>query len=110
VLNHAAWRPITGDLLELGNVIALTVTGHGYTTGATVWVESLHGVTNNGATVRGNYVITVVDANTISLDGTVIAGTYSPLTGRVALAAAPAASHTLAVPIHQRARLCGANR
>lgn len=95
VLNHAAWRPIIGAVAGVGNVITLTVTGHGYVTGATVWVESLHGVTNNGAIVRGNYVITVVDANTISLDGTIFAGTYSPSTGRVALAAAPAASHNL---------------
>jgi hypothetical protein len=52
-------------------------------------------VTNNGTIVRGNYVITVVDANTISLDGTIFSGTYAPSTGRVALAAAPAASHNL---------------
>jgi hypothetical protein len=94
-LNHAAWKAITGAAAGTGNVIALTVTAHGYTTGATIWVESLHGVTNSGAAVRGNYVITVVDTNTISLDGTTFSGTYSTGTGRAALAAAPPASHTL---------------
>jgi hypothetical protein len=90
-LNHAAWRVITGAVAGAGNVIRLTSTAHGYTGTPTVWVEALNGVTNNGAEVRGNYAITVVDANTIDLTGTVFGGAYVAGSGRVALGAAPAA-------------------
>ena len=90
-LNHAAWRPITGAVAGTGGVIRLTSTAHGYTGTPTVWVECLNGVTNAGARVRGNYVITVVDVNTIDLDGTTFGGAYVTGSGRVALGAAPAA-------------------
>jgi hypothetical protein len=90
-LNHAAWRSVTGAVAGTGGVIRLTVTAHGYATSNTVWAEALNGVLNGTAEVRGNYVITSVDANTIELQGTTFAGAYAAGSGRVALAAAPAA-------------------
>lgn len=91
-MNHAAWKSVTGAVAGTGNVIRLTVTAHGYATSNVVWVEALNGVTDNGGRVRGNYTVTVVDANTIELQGTVFGDTYVSGSGRVALAAAPAAS------------------
>lgn len=90
-MNHAAWKSVSGAVAGTGNAIRLTVTAHGYATSNVVWVESMNGVTNAGAMVRGNYTVTVVDANTIELQGTTFAGTYVTGSGRVALAAAPAA-------------------
>lgn len=90
-MNHAAWKAVTGAVAGTGGVIRLTSTAHGYTGTPLVWVETLNGVTNNGAEVRGNYAISVVDANTIELTGTVFGGTYVTGSGRVALGAAPAA-------------------
>lgn len=90
-MNHAAWKTVSGSVAGTGGVIRLTVTAHGYATSNVVWVEALSGVTNAGALVRGNYTITVVDANTIELQGTTFRGTYVAGSGRVALAAAPAA-------------------
>ena len=90
-MNHAAWKAITGAVAGTGNVIRLTSAAHGYTGTPLVWVETLNGVTNNGAEVRGNYAITVVDVNTIELTGTVFGGAYVTGSGRVALGAAPAA-------------------
>ena len=93
-MNHAAWRAITGAVAGTGNVISVTSTSHGYSTGNVVWVEALNGVTNAGARVYGNYTITVVDVNTFTLNGTTFGGTYVAGSGRCALAAAPASSHS----------------
>lgn len=93
-MNHAAWKDIAGAVAGTGNVIRVTSTAHGYSTSNVVWVESLNGVTNNGARVYGNYTITVVDTNTFELQGTTFAGTYVTGSGRCALAAAPASSHS----------------
>ena len=94
-LNHAAWKTITGAVAGTGGVIRLTSTAHGYTGTPTVWVEDLNGVVNVvggiNTAVRGNYAITVVDANTVELTGTVFGGTYVAGSGRVGLGAAPAA-------------------
>lgn len=90
-MNHAAWRTITGAVAGTAGVIRITSTAHGYATSNVVWVEALNGVTNAGARVRGNYTITVVDANTFELQGTTFSGAYVTGSGRVALAAAPAA-------------------
>jgi hypothetical protein len=84
--NMAAWKNITGAISGTAGVVRLTCTAHGYTTSSTVWVEALNGITG----VRGNYVITVVDANTFELNGTVFSGDYTSSSGRCALAAAPA--------------------
>lgn len=88
-MNHGAWKSVTGAVAGTGGVIRLTITAHAYT--GTVWVEALNGVTNGGAEVRGNYAITVVDANTIELNGTTFAGAYVAGSGRAAMAAAPTA-------------------
>lgn len=90
-MNHAAWRVITNAIAGTGDVIRLTSTAHGYTGTPTVWVEALNGVLNGAAEVRGNYAITVVDANTIELTGTTFSGAYVSGSGRVALGAAPTA-------------------
>ena len=92
-MNHGAWKAVTGAVAGTGGVIRLTITGHAYT--GTVWVETLNGVRNGAAEVRGNYAITVVDANTIELDGTTFAGTYVAGSGRAAMAAAPTAASML---------------
>lgn len=91
-MNHTAWvDTITAAVAGTGGVIRLTAAAHGRTTGNVIWVEQLNGVTNNGAEVRGNYTVTVVDANTMELQATVFAGTYTTGSGRWALAAAPTA-------------------
>ena len=91
-LNHAAWNDtITAAVSGTGGVIRLTATAHGRTTGNMIWVEQLNGITNNGLETRGNFTVTVVDANTLELQGTVFGGTYVAGSGRWALAAAPTA-------------------
>jgi hypothetical protein len=90
-MNHAAWKPITGAVVGAGGVIRLTSTAHGYTGTPQVWIESLNGVLNGTEEVRGNYTISIFNANTIELTGTTFAGTYVAGSGRVALAAAPTA-------------------
>ena len=91
-MNHGVWvDTITNAVAGTGGVIRLTATAHGRTTGNVIWVEQLLGVTNNGALVRGNFTVTVIDANTMELQGTVFGGTYATGSGRWALAAAPAA-------------------
>lgn len=89
-LHTSVWLNITGAANNAG--IALTVAAHGYTTGDQVWVECLNGVTNAGNPVRGLYTITVIDANTIRLNGTTFGGAYVNGSGRVSRAAAPASS------------------
>ena len=90
-MNHQAFRFVSNAVAGPGNVIRLTSTAHGYTGTPTIWVEYLNGVTNNGATFRGNYSASVIDANTIDLTGTVFSGAYVTGSGQIALAAAPAA-------------------
>lgn len=90
-MNHAAWKAVTGavGVGGAGTAIQITSAAHGYTNGATVWVECLNGVTNSGAAVRGNYTIQNVTTNTFELVGTTFGGAYVTGSGRVALAAAP---------------------
>lgn len=88
-LNAEAWKPCSAG--NSGGLIALYATAHGYTTGDVIWVEQLNGVTDNGNPVRGLYTITVVDANTIRLNGTTFGGAYVNGSGRMARAIAPAA-------------------
>jgi hypothetical protein len=90
-LNHGAWKPITGAAPGAGGAIQLTVAAHGYTAGATIWVEAMQGILDGAGELRGNYVIAVPNANTIELVGTSFTGAYVPGSGRVALAAAPTA-------------------
>lgn len=88
-LNAESWKAISAA--NSGGLIAVTSTAHGYATGDVVWVEQLAGVTDNGNAVRGLYTITVVDANTFTLNGSVFGGAYVNGSGRVARAIAPAA-------------------
>ncbi|RWM90021.1 MAG: hypothetical protein EOR84_22695 [Mesorhizobium sp.] len=88
-MNHAAWKLITNAVAGTGGVIRLTCAAHGFTTGATVWVEALNGVLNGTAMVRGNYIVTSIDANTFELQATTFAGAYVAGSGRAALGAAP---------------------
>lgn len=91
-LNHSAWvDTITAAVSGTGNVIRLTAAAHGRTTGNVIWVEQLLGVTNSGGRVYGNFTVTVIDVNTLELQGTVFGGTYAAGSGRWALAAAPTA-------------------
>ncbi|MER9176304.1 hypothetical protein NKH72_22250 [Mesorhizobium sp. M0955] len=90
-MNHALWKNPTNAISGTGGVIRLTVAAHAYTTGAVVWVEALNGVLNGTAEVRGNYTVTVIDANTFELDGTTFAGAYVAGSGRTALASVPTA-------------------
>lgn len=96
-MNHQAFRLISGVAAGPGNVIRITSNAHGYTGTPTVWVEYLNGVTNNGSEVRGNYAATVIDANTLDLNGTVFGGSYVAGSGLVALAAAPGGSQIMTV-------------
>ncbi len=91
-MNHQAFRGVTNAIAGPGNVIRLTSTAHGYTGTPTIWVDHLGGVTNNGMTLRGNYSATVIDANTLDLNGTIFGGAYIAGSGQIALAAAPAAN------------------
>ncbi|RWH49605.1 MAG: hypothetical protein EOR25_10800 [Mesorhizobium sp.] len=90
-MNHALWKNPTDAIAGTGGVIRLTIAAHAYTNNAVVWVEALNGVLNGTAEVRGNYTVTVVDANTIELQGTTFAGAYKPGSGRTALASVPTA-------------------
>lgn len=91
-MNHQAWKLISNAVAGPGGVIRLTSTAHGLTGTQTVWIEALNGLTNGGADIRGNYSVTVVDANTLDMDGSTFAGAYVTGSGRFALAAAPAAN------------------
>lgn len=60
----ATSKAITG--VTLANPLRLTIAGHGYTTGQTAMITSVGGTTQ----INDNlYKLSVVDANTISLDG-----------------------------------------
>jgi hypothetical protein len=91
-MNFTSWRPISGAVAGTGGVIRITCTAHAALNGEKVWVESLNGVLNGTSMVRGVYTITLIDANTFELNGTVFAGTYVTGTGRAARGQAPAAS------------------
>lgn len=91
-MNFTSWRPISGAVAGTGGVIRITCTAHSALNGEKVWVESLNGVLNGTSMVRGVYTITLIDANTFELNGTVFAGTYVTGTGRAARGQAPAAS------------------
>jgi len=64
---------VTGCVTGTGNVVRLTVSNHGLSTGDKVKVSNVNGVAAANVT---NATITVVDANTIELNSTVFAGTF----------------------------------
>lgn len=95
-MNVASWVNITNAISGTGGLIRLTAaSAHGATTGDRIWVESLRGVTNGGALVRGMFIVTVIDATTIELQSTVFGGTYVSSSGRLARSLAPASSTTV---------------
>ena len=70
-----ARKAITGAVSNGGpNLIRLTATGHGFSTGFKVDVTGVGGVPAANAT---GWTITVIDANTIDLVGSVFAGAYT---------------------------------
>jgi hypothetical protein len=68
-----ATKTVTGAVNNGSGRIRLTVTGHGYSTGQKLFVYGVGGVT----AANGTWIATVVDANTLDLDGSVFAGTYT---------------------------------
>lgn len=67
----AATKTITGA--TNATPISVTATTHGYTTGDTITVAAVGGNT----AANGTFVITVVDANTFTLNGSVGSGAYT---------------------------------
>lgn len=65
-------KNVTGAVTASG-LIKLTVTSHGYVTGNTVVVKNVGGT----AEANGGWPITVVDANTFTLDGSVFTNAYT---------------------------------
>lgn len=70
------WRnsgaAVTGAVTS-GGLIKLTVTGHGLTTGDTVFVNGVLGTTE----ANGIWLITTVDANTFTLNGSTFTNAYT---------------------------------
>lgn len=66
-------KNVTGAANNGSGLIRLTVTAHGFYTGNTVTVASVGGVPN----ATGTWIITVIDANTIDLQASTFAGTYT---------------------------------
>jgi hypothetical protein len=69
----AATKTVSGAVDNGSGLIRLTVTGHGYTTGTKIFAYGIGGV----MAANNNWVVTEVDANTLDLDGSVFAGTYT---------------------------------
>ncbi len=63
---------VTGAADNGSGLIRLTIAGHGYESGDTVNVHSVGGVAN----ATGQWIVTVVDANHIDLEGSAFAGAY----------------------------------
>jgi hypothetical protein len=61
------------------NPISITCTGHGFSTGDKVFISGVGSNTN----ANGGYTITVVDANTFTLNGRAGNGSYAANTGAV---------------------------
>lgn len=66
-------KAVTGAVNNGSGLIRLTVTAHGLLTGRVVVVDSVGGVPN----AKGAWTVTVVDANTLDLQGSTFAGTYT---------------------------------
>jgi len=66
-------KSVTGAVNNGSGLIRLTVTAHGFATGNTVTVASVGGVPN----ATGTWIITVIDPNTIDLQASTFAGTYT---------------------------------
>ncbi len=66
-------KAVTGAANNGAGLIRLTVVGHGWSTGHEVVVDRVGGISN----ASGRWTITVIDANTIDLQGSTWAGTYT---------------------------------
>ncbi len=67
----APFTVITGAV-SLGGLIEITDTGHGYSTGNTIFISGVTGTVE----ANGNWIITVVDANHFTLNGSVFVNAY----------------------------------
>lgn len=63
---------------DSSGLILITYTGHGLITGNRVSVQEVEGVIN----ANGQWIVTRINDNTFTLDGSVFAGTYTPSTGK----------------------------
>jgi hypothetical protein len=72
-IEDEATKTVTGAVNNGAGLIRLTVTGHGYITGDTVIVDGVGGVPN----ADGDWIITVIDANTFDLRGSTFAGSFT---------------------------------
>lgn len=66
-------KTVSGAVNNGSSLIRLTVTGHGLTTGASVAVYGVAGTTE----ANGQWIVTVIDANTVDLQGSVFAHAYT---------------------------------
>jgi hypothetical protein len=98
-----AQKNVTGAVTH-GGLIQLTVTAHGWTTGDRVAAQSVGGVPN----ATGSWIITSIDANTIDLQGSTFAGTYTS-GGIVTNRAGYTGFLALVAPSVARGGLTGAN-
>lgn len=68
----ATTKTVTGAA-NSGGLIELTIASHGYATGTKIFVYGVGGVT----AANGTWVITSTGTNTLTLDGSVFAGSYT---------------------------------
>ena len=73
IVTAADFKAVTGAANNGGGLCRVTAPGHGLFGGATVIVEGVAGATG----VNGAHTVTVVDANTLDLDGSTFGGTYT---------------------------------
>jgi hypothetical protein len=68
----AAGQRITNAVNNGSGLVRLTITAHGYSTGFDVTTTNVVGVTG----ANGTFLVTVVDPNTVDLQGSVFTGAY----------------------------------
>ena len=68
-----AGNPVSGAINNGAGLARLTVAGHGMTTGQTCFVWGVDGATGT----TGVWTVTVIDANTIDLQGSTFGGVYT---------------------------------
>lgn len=74
------WTALSGVALAdagASNEIRVTATSHGLTTGKRIHMQDVEGV----PAANGTWYVTVIDANTYDLDGSVFSGTHTSGTG-----------------------------
>jgi hypothetical protein len=68
----AAGQRITNAVNNGSGLVRLTITGHGYSTGFDVTTTNVQGVPG----ANGTFLVTVIDANTVDLQGSQFSGAY----------------------------------